>query len=65
MRPLMEILEDERTLMLKLESVHRYILRTDDRETLDILVAQTEKIERDIGLARAELKEYIGELFEE
>lgn len=64
MRPLMEILEDERTLMQKLESVHRYMLKDDDPEILDILVAQKERVERDIDKTRSELREYITELFE-
>ena len=64
MRPLMEILEDERTLMQKLESVHRYMLKDDDPEVFDILVAQKERVERDIALVRIEIKEYIGDLFD-
>ena len=63
MRPLMEILEDERTLMQKLESIYRYMLRDDDPELLSILHAKKENLERDLGLVRIELKEYIGDLF--
>lgn len=62
MRSLIEMLEDERTLMQKLESVHRYLLRTDDNETIDILIAQKKRVERDLGLIRNELKEYLGDL---
>lgn len=64
MRPLIEILEDERTLTQKLESVHRYMLKTDDTEILDILYAQKEKIESNLGLVRVELREYIVELLD-
>ena len=62
MRPLIEILEDERTLMQKLESVHRYMLRDDDPEILDILIVQKEKVERDINKVRTELLDYMEEL---
>lgn len=64
MRPLIEILEDERTLMLKLESVCRYILKDDDVEILQIMKAKKDSLERDLGLTRNELREYIGGLFE-
>ena len=63
MRPLIEILEDERTLVQKLESIYRYMLRDDDPELFDILRAKKENLERDLGLVRVELKEYIGDLF--
>lgn len=64
MRPLIEILEDERTLMHKLESIYRYLLKDDDPEVVDILTAQKERIERDLNKTRNELQEYIGQLFE-
>jgi hypothetical protein len=63
MRPLIEILEDERKLMQRLESVYRFMLRDDDPEILVILRAKKETLDRDLGLVRVELKEYIGELF--
>lgn len=63
MRPLIEILEDERMLMQKLESVHRYMFKTDDVEIIDILNAQKEKIERNLSSVRVELRGYITELF--
>ena len=65
MRPLMDILEDERTLMQKLESVHRFMLRDDDPEILQILNAKRNNLERDIDLVRVELREYIGDLFKQ
>ena len=62
MRPLLEILEDERTLCQKLESVYRFMTRTDDRETFDILKAQKQRIDGDIQRVRNEMREYVGEL---
>lgn len=59
MRPLIEILEDERTLMQKLESVYRYMLRDDDPELLSILHAKKENLERDLEKNRGELHEYL------
>lgn len=64
MRPLIEILEDERKIMQRLESIYRYMLRDDDPELLDILHAKKNNLERDLGLVRVELKEYIGDLFQ-
>ena len=63
MRPLIEILEDERKLMQRLESIYRYLLRDDDPEFLEILRAKKDVLERDLRLVRVELKEYIGDLF--
>ena len=62
MRPLIEILEDERTLTQKLDSIYRFMVRTDDCETIDILEAKRTVIERDLNKTRNELKEYIVEL---
>lgn len=62
MRPLIEILEDERTLMYKLESVYRYMAKTPDDDLLDILVSKKQRIERDLSKTRVELKERIHEL---
>ena len=59
MRPLIEILEDERVLMQKLESVYRYVVRTDDVETLDILDGQKKRVERDLEKVRNELRAYL------
>ena len=63
MRPLIDILEDERTIVQKLESVYRFMLRDDDPEIIQLLNAKRETLERDLGLVRVELKEYIGDLF--
>ena len=62
MRPLIEILEDERTLSQKLESVYRYLVKTDDCETIDILEGQRERVEKDLDKVRNEMREYIVEL---
>jgi len=64
MRPLIEILEDERTLTQKLESVYRYLLRTDDSETLNILNGQRKRIMHDLDKNRNELREYLTVLLE-
>jgi hypothetical protein len=59
MRPLIEILEDERTLTHKLESVYRYLGRVDDIDTLDILAAQKKRVEGDLAKVRNEMREYV------
>jgi len=64
MRPLIEILEDERAMVQRLESIYRYMLRDDDPEVLDILHAKKEVLERDLNNVRAELKEYMENLFQ-
>ena len=62
MRPLLDILEDERTLMQKLESVYRFILRDDDPEILTLLYGKKANLERDLDSVRSELREYVTEL---
>ncbi len=62
MRPLIEILEDERTLKHKLESIYRYLVKTDDFETIAILEGQRKRIENDVDKVRNEMKEYVVEL---
>ena len=62
MRPLIEILEDERTLMQKLESIYRYLVKTDDFETITILGAQRKRVALDLEKVRNEMKEYVTEL---
>lgn len=63
MRPLIEILENERMLVHKLESVYRLLFRDDDAEILGILYLQKDKIEHQLNEVRAELKDYIADLF--
>ena len=62
MRPLMEIMEDERMTMLRLESIDRQILRDSDPEVQDILFAQRTKFTRKLENIRSEMKQYIDEL---
>lgn len=65
MRPLIEILEDERAMMQRLESIYRYMLRDDDPEVFDILHAKKVKLERDLNNVRTELKEYFENLIQD
>lgn len=62
MRPLIEILEDERKLLQKLESIYRYMLRTDDTDTLDILTEQKKRVERELDRVHKELRRYLYEI---
>lgn len=62
MRPLIEILEDERTLSQKLESVYRLLIRSDDAELLEIITAKRNSIEQDLESVRVEIREYVGNL---
>ena len=59
MRPLIEMLEDERTLKQKLESICRYLVKTDDCETIDILEKQLERVKKDLAKVRNEMREYM------
>lgn len=63
MRPLIEILEDERKIMQRLESVYRFMTRTYDTESLDILNFKRESLVRDLNENRDEIREYITDLF--
>lgn len=63
MRPLMEILEDERSLMLKAETIQQNMLRYHGPDVDDILKARMKFVERDIEMIRNELREYIAVLF--
>lgn len=65
MRPLMEILEDERLLMLKLDSVYQNILRYPNEETYELLDAKRAVIRRDLVRVRNEIRGYFEELFRE
>lgn len=62
MRPLIEILEDERKLLQKLESIYRYMTKIDDDETFDILAQQKKRIERDLDKIHRELCIYLENL---
>ena len=62
MRPLIEILEDERTQMQKLESISRYLFKDDDPEVQEILLAQRGRTKRKLLELQDELGERIGQL---
>lgn len=63
MRPLMEILEDERMLMLKQDTIYQNMLRYSAADVNNILMARKDIVERDLEETRNELREYITELF--
>ena len=62
MRPLIEILEDERTLTQKLESIYRHLVRTEDFELINILETKRQRVESDLTKTRNELKDYVEDL---
>jgi hypothetical protein len=61
MRPLIEILEDERAAIQKLESLYRYLSKHDDPEVLDILMSKKKQVENEITDVRNEIVEYLTE----
>ena len=63
MRPLMEILEDERMLMLKQDTIYQNMLRYNTTDVNNILMARKDIVERDLEQIRNEIREYIAELF--
>lgn len=63
MRPLMEILEDERSLMLRLDTIYQNILRYPYEDTYELLEAKRVIAKRDLDRIQAEIREYIEELF--
>ncbi len=63
MRPLMEILEDERLLMLKLDTIYQNMLRFHGPDVNDVLQARKKFVESDLEKVRNELREYIAVLF--
>lgn len=62
MRPLIEILEDERNTAHKIDSVCHFIVRNNDPEALGIMYTKKESLEQDLESIRQELKEYLVEL---
>lgn len=62
MRPLMDILEEERMLMQRLESISRYLFRDDDPEVQEVLLAQRAKFKRRLTEVHNELGERIETL---
>ena len=65
MRPLIEILEDERRLMQRLESIYRYMAKDDDPEILSMLIAKKGNIEGDLAKVHTEFREYVTMIFTE
>lgn len=63
MRPLMEILEDERSLMLRLDTIYQNMLRYPYEDTYELLDAKRAIAKRDLDRIQAEIREYIKELF--
>lgn len=64
MRPLIEILEEERHLMQKLESISRYIFKDDDPEVRELLLVQRAKFKSELLAVRTELGERLEQLFD-
>jgi hypothetical protein len=59
----MEILEDERMLMLKQDTIYQNMLRYSAADVNNILMARKDIVERDLDEIRNEIREYIAELF--
>lgn len=65
MRPLMEILEDERSLMLKLDTIYQNMIRYPGFEAMSVLDTRKRIVEGNLNEIRNELRKYIENLFEE
>lgn len=65
MRPLMEILEDERMLMLKQDTIYQNMLRYNGPEVDKILFTRKDIVDRDLKRVRNEIREYIENLFKD
>lgn len=63
MRPLMEILEDERMLMLKQDTIYQNMLRYNGPEVDKILFTRKDIVDRDLKHVRNDIREYIENLF--
>lgn len=62
MRPLIEILEDERTQLMKLESIYRAINKVEDEDILELLIGQRKRHMGILDDIHQELKKYLVEL---
>ena len=62
MRPLIDILEDERMLDLKLEAVCRRLTKTSNYEEIEFLYAKKDSIKRDLNQVRDEIRYYFKQL---
>lgn len=58
MRPLLEILEDERMLMLKLDTIYQNMLRFPDEEIHEVLRAKRSVVVDNLESVRVEIREY-------
>lgn len=64
MRPLMDMLEDERKLMQQLESISRYLFKDDDLEVRDLLLVQRAKIKQELVKVQAEIGDKLEQLLD-
>ena len=65
MRPLLEILEDERMLMLKQDTIYQNMIRYPGMEASSILDTRKRIVDGQLNRIRGEIREYIVELFKE
>lgn len=65
MRPLMEILEDERDLMLKIDTIRQNMIRYPGLEAASILETRKRIVESELTRIRNEIQEYISTLFKD
>lgn len=65
MRPLMEILEDERMLMLKIDTIRQNMIRYPGLEAASVLEARKRIVESELSRIRSEIQEYISNLFKD
>lgn len=63
MRPLIEMLEDERELMLKQDTIFHNMERYPSVDAQDILLSRKETVNRDLQNVRNEIREYFAEIF--
>jgi hypothetical protein len=59
----MEILEDERSLMLKLDTIRQNMIRYPGFEAMSVLETRKRIVESNLNLVKTEIREYIEELF--
>lgn len=63
MKPLIELLEEERMLMLKQDTIHQNMLRYHGPDAHEILQARKKFVDQDLIDVRNEIHEYIAVLF--
>lgn len=62
MRPLLEILEDERLLMLKLDTIYQNMIRYSGSEATNVLSTRKRIFEGKLNAVRDEIREYFEEV---